>query len=122
LRFWVIAYAPSLRSRRPERSRQRSAPPPSGLSADQAQQEQQNDRADRRGDQAADPGAEPDAQDVRQEGAEQGADQTHYQIGQQAVVPLHDLLGEPPGEDADDDGADNAYFVHMALLGSLWRR
>jgi hypothetical protein len=49
---------------------------------------------------------------IGQHPAQQRADDADDEVGQQAVIALHDLLGDPAGEDADDDRPDETNAVH----------
>jgi len=83
---------------------------------DEAQEEEKEDSADRGDDETADPAAEAEADEAREPAAKQGPDDPYEQVGHQPMVPLHDLLGDEAGGDADDDPPDDTHALHDCAL------
>src|SRR6185437_4530601 len=62
------------------------------------------------------PTAQHDPKNTENGAGDRGADDPEHDIHQEAHIALHELLGQPAGDSADDNGRDPAHFriVHGA--------
>src|SRR5215203_5794587 len=93
---------------RPVPKRRSPTPAPAATAPQQPCQQQQEHGPERRADnRGEDAGAEPDAETREQQARNQRADDADDEVADEAEAgPLHELSGEPPGDQADqqDDG------------------
>src|SRR5580700_11371608 len=85
--------------------------PHSGCAApDHANDPDQQAGADEPKDQIADPSAEHDPKNTENRAGDRRADDAEYDIHEQAHIALHELLGQPASNSADDNGRDPTNF------------
>src|SRR5262249_20589729 len=86
--------------------------------AEQAHHQQQYQRTDQRiDDQRDDAAAEMDMQSRQQPVADECANQSHQQVADETKAgALHDLAGQPAGNNADDEYDEQAFIREMHAM------
>src|SRR6478736_1565000 len=82
----------------------------------------QQDRADEAGYQVADPSPQGDPEVAQNGAGNRRADNAEHDIHDQSHVTLHELLGQPACDAADDDGCDPTHSSVSHRLISSKRR
>jgi hypothetical protein len=80
-------------------------------------EEEQHDRSDRGGDQATDQAIGTEAQESEEKAPEYGTDHPDDEIANETEsAASHDLAGQPPGHNSDDQEPNETHNVHAGLL------
>src|SRR5690606_1770475 len=72
--------------------------------------------ADKARDEIADPATERNADHAEDQTGDHGADNPQHDVHPQPGIAFHELLGEPSGDTANDDGRQPTYTVKLHLL------